>query len=207
MARFFPSIAESCYSFAKTLAKGVLFHIVKLLHLLLVCLHLWIGLFVVSYFRLRRCWYGVLCWDGTQVTLSYRKGSLLAVLCAQYANAFPDVDDLFVRVWVWLYDVRREYPKSRISYMILQRGIMPFYLLAPSSAAVVSRYGAVNSGENPKKELCIKKTKSVTFNENVEVHLISPAYFQHDKARYLSKRNSITSSISPILTRSFVQHF
>ncbi|KAK1936025.1 hypothetical protein X943_001021 [Babesia divergens] len=175
-----------------------------LAYCLLVAINLIISIFVVSALRLHKSLYGVISWDGTHIVLSYRRGSLFAVLGVQHANAFAELEATFARTAIWLYSVQQDISKLRMASLIMNPGGMHFHMLKIITPPT-TKAGSGNIVRKTESDVRIRKSKSVTFNENVEVHLITSSHWQSYQTRYLGSRYNFVNTFSPIPAHTFVQ--
>ncbi|KAK1443174.1 hypothetical protein BgAZ_200500 [Babesia gibsoni] len=200
-------IAWLLYSLALTLVSGPVWLVVKAALLLVTLLNILIGLFFVSYLRLRVNLHGVLCWDGNRIMLTHSRGSLAALLGMQLVNAYGGLDGALGIVAKLIYSPQKASSRPLMASILQNSCIMPFHRLGCQMPFISRANSFSDAFPGNAIDLRIRKSKSVTFNENVEVHLISSTYLQNQRSKYFGRRGSLEPNVSAIPTTSFAEPF
>ncbi|GFE54346.1 geranylgeranyl reductase, putative [Babesia ovis] len=164
------------------------------------------GLFVVSFFRLRRSSYPVITYNGEHMTLTTCRSGLLAHLALFHANALSE--DLLMSTLAWLYSTGVQQvgasQRSRIHHLgdaICTIG--DWRLPVSSTSARTSSLSKASSASKVDQKLRPRKT--VTFNEHVEVRLIDRTRFGDYQPGYFANRYNLVNHFTLIPANTFVQ--
>ncbi|CDR94710.1 hypothetical protein, conserved [Babesia bigemina] len=165
-----------------------------------------ISLFVISFFRLRSNWFGVVSWDGTHTVVSHRRGSLLACLAAQHANSRIELDAYFSYAIRWFYGNRKSTATMRMGAWTARSGDLRFRRLLTLPPLETNDPAKGGERPDPSRAVRICKCKSVTFNEHVEVHLIASSRLGMYQPGYFTNRYNFVNNFTLIPANTFVQH-